>query len=91
MIHVIVIVKMSCHHDAARCAHCRHELDELKDACAELMDKNMTEVSQSDGFQRLSAERPQLAAELYKHMGYLRSPEGQSRKCKRKRSEAAED
>ena len=61
-----------------------HGLDELKDACAELMDKNMTEISQSDGFKRLLVERPPLAGEMYKHMAEMRSPAGQSRKRKRK-------
>eukprot|EP00937_MAST-01D_sp_MAST-1D-sp2_P006177 g6177.t1 len=63
-----------------------HEHEELKDACVELMDKQMMAVSQPEGFKRLGAERPQLALEMYKHMALVRSPEGQSRK--RKRSEA---
>ena len=57
-----------------------HEDGELTDACAELVSADMFAVTQSEGFKRLSAERPLLACALMQSIGELKSPEGRKRK-----------
>lgn len=57
-----------------------HEDEALKDACAALVFDDMLTVSQTEGFKRLSAERPLLACALIQSMGELKSPEGRKRK-----------
>ena len=61
-----------------------HEDAELKDACAELLAKDVLAVTQTEGFKRLSAERPLLLAALMQSMGEIQSPENRK---KRKRDE----
>ena len=55
--------------------------DELKDACAMLMNRDMLAVTQSDSFKRMGAERPALLAELMQSVAKTAvSPGGRKRK-----------
>jgi len=45
-----------------------HDDEELKAACADLITEDMSAVVRTEGWARLEAERPQLAAELVKSM-----------------------
>ena len=57
-----------------------HDDEELQDACAALVSKQMLAVTQSEGFKRLAAERPLLMAALMQTIGELTSPGGRKRK-----------
>ena len=66
-----------------------HEHEDLMDVCAELMDKEMHMVTESEGFKRLTSERPVVGCMLMARMAQLRSPEAKGHK--RKRSALSED
>ena len=57
-----------------------HEDEALTDACAELTAKGMLAVTKTEGFKRMSGERPLLLAALMTAVAEVQSPEGRKRK-----------
>ena len=64
-----------------------HEHQDLMDVCAELTQKEMQAVTESEGYKRHAAERSLVATSLLARMGQLGSPEAKGRKRKRESQE----
>jgi hypothetical protein len=64
-----------------------HDDEELTAACAALMVEDMATVVQTEGWARLEAERPQLAAELMKSIAAEMAAGGGGQGQKRKRGQ----